>query len=142
MPNELKIQSILPAPATQQCQAQPSSIKRKHIEAEPEIKVLGLECNRSLPDGISFVNYTVIKEPEYGIFFIGEFGNEAFQRWSDIELAGIDAMVGYLVMAANIKTIENAKFSLGLRKKIAEHLDQEKLKSKKMKLEKLRYCLD
>ncbi|GKA38064.1 putative reverse transcriptase domain-containing protein [Tanacetum coccineum] len=44
-------------------------IKRKHMELEPEINVPGLECNRSLLEGVPFVNNVVIKEHEYGIFF-------------------------------------------------------------------------
>ncbi|GJR33239.1 hypothetical protein Tco_1109471 [Tanacetum coccineum] len=43
--------------------------KRKHMELEPKIKVPGLECNKSLPEGVQFVNNMVIEEPEYGIFF-------------------------------------------------------------------------
>ncbi|GKA31682.1 hypothetical protein Tco_0717987, partial [Tanacetum coccineum] len=38
--------------------------KRKHMELAPEIKVLGLECNRSLPEGVPFVNNIVIEEPK------------------------------------------------------------------------------
>ncbi|GKD73443.1 hypothetical protein Tco_1331725 [Tanacetum coccineum] len=40
--------------------------KRKHMELEPEIKVPGLECNRSLPEGVPFMNNMVIEEPECG----------------------------------------------------------------------------
>nr|GEX39226.1 ribonuclease H-like domain, reverse transcriptase, RNA-dependent DNA polymerase [Tanacetum cinerariifolium] len=50
-----------------------NALKRKHIELEPEIKVPGLECNRSLPEGVLFVNNMVIEEPEYGIFFTDVF---------------------------------------------------------------------
>nr|GFD04330.1 hypothetical protein [Tanacetum cinerariifolium] len=50
IPEELRIQSALPASI--QAQSQPSRRKRKHIELEPEIRVPGLECNRSLPKGI------------------------------------------------------------------------------------------
>ncbi|GJS68395.1 hypothetical protein Tco_0682960 [Tanacetum coccineum] len=32
----------------------------------------------SLPMGVPFVNNMVIEEPEYGMFFIDVFGNEAF----------------------------------------------------------------
>ncbi|GJS99619.1 hypothetical protein Tco_0820789 [Tanacetum coccineum] len=47
--------------------------KRKHMELEPEIKVPRLECNRSLPNGVPFVNNMVIKEPEYGgVVEVGE----------------------------------------------------------------------
>ncbi|GJR40368.1 hypothetical protein Tco_1216052 [Tanacetum coccineum] len=87
------------------------------MKLEPEIKVPGLECNRSLPDGVPFVNNMVIEEPEYGIFFTDVF-------------------------ASMVKTQENVRFGLKLRKFIAEHPDQEKLQSKKVKLEALGYKLD
>ncbi|GKF56834.1 hypothetical protein Tco_0170371, partial [Tanacetum coccineum] len=109
------------------------------MELEHEIKVPRLECNRSLPDGIPFVNNMVIEEPEYRIFFTDVFGDQAFQRWNDIYKVRVDSLVSYLVMASMIKTQENARFSLKLRKLIAEHPDQEKLKSKRVKLEALRY---
>ncbi|GJW11671.1 hypothetical protein Tco_1577498 [Tanacetum coccineum] len=119
IPEELRIQSALPAPVPEQAPSESSERKRKHIQLEPEIKIPGLECSRSLPEGVPFVNNMVIKEPEYGIFFTDVF-----------------------VMASIIKTQENARFSLKLRKLIAEHPDKEKLKSKKVKLEALGYKLD
>ncbi|GJW44584.1 hypothetical protein Tco_0073383 [Tanacetum coccineum] len=73
IPEELGIQSALPAP--KQAPSQSSERKRKHIELEPDIKVLRLECNRSLPEGVPFVNNMVIEKPEYGMFFIDVFGN-------------------------------------------------------------------
>nr|GEZ34178.1 copia protein [Tanacetum cinerariifolium] len=84
----------------------------------------------------------VIEELEYGIFFTDLFGDQAFQRWNDIHNVGMDYLVSYLVMASMIKTSENAKFGLKLRKLITEHPDQEKLKSKRVKLEALGYMLD
>ncbi|GJZ56514.1 hypothetical protein Tco_0611707 [Tanacetum coccineum] len=109
------------------------------MELKPEVKVLGLECNKSLPEGVPFVNNMVIQEPAYGIFITDVFGDQAFQRWDDIHKVGMDSLVSYLVMASMVKTEENARFSLKLRKLIADHLDQEKLKSKKVKLEALGY---
>ncbi|GJY86952.1 hypothetical protein Tco_0500978 [Tanacetum coccineum] len=53
-------------------------LKIKHMELEPEIRIPGLECSRGLPEGVSFVNNMVIEEPEYGLFFIDVFGDEAF----------------------------------------------------------------
>nr|GEU39815.1 hypothetical protein [Tanacetum cinerariifolium] len=55
---------------------------------------------------------------------------------------GVDSLISYLVMASMVKTKENARFSLKLRKFIADHPDQEKLKSKKVKLEALGYHVD
>ncbi|GJR28457.1 hypothetical protein Tco_1104689 [Tanacetum coccineum] len=119
-----------------------SGRKRKHMELEPEVKVPGLECNRSLPEGVPFANNMVIEDPEYGIFFTDVFGDQAFQRWNDIHKVGVDSLVSYLVMALIVKTEENARFSLKLRMLIVVHPDQEKLKSKKVKLETLGYQID
>nr|GEV84620.1 hypothetical protein [Tanacetum cinerariifolium] len=55
---------------------------------------------------------------------------------------GMEALVSYLVAASMVKSPENAKFSMKLRKLIVEHPDQEKLKSKKVKLEALGYKMD
>ncbi|GKB54090.1 hypothetical protein Tco_0904843, partial [Tanacetum coccineum] len=44
--------SILPTPIPEQAPSQSSGRKKKHMELEPEIKVHGLECNRSLPEGV------------------------------------------------------------------------------------------
>ncbi|GJX62072.1 retrovirus-related pol polyprotein from transposon TNT 1-94 [Tanacetum coccineum] len=68
--------------------------------------------------------------------------DQAFQRWSDIDKVGMEALVSYLVAASMVKSTENARFSMKLRKLIAEHPDQEKLKSKKVKLEALGYKMD
>ncbi|GKG63215.1 hypothetical protein Tco_0638862, partial [Tanacetum coccineum] len=52
--------------------------KKNHMELELKIRIPGLECNRSLLEGVPFVNNMVIEEPEYGLFFIDVFGDEAF----------------------------------------------------------------
>ncbi|GJW03670.1 hypothetical protein Tco_1562526 [Tanacetum coccineum] len=75
---ELGIQSALPAP--EQAPSQASGRKWKHMELEPETRIPRLECNRALPKNVPFINNMVIEEPEYGIFFTGEFGDQAFQR--------------------------------------------------------------
>ncbi|GJU31560.1 hypothetical protein Tco_1175149 [Tanacetum coccineum] len=142
IPKELRIHSALPAPAPEQASSRSSGRKRKHMELEPETRIPGLECNRALPKNVLFVNNMVIEEPEYGIFFTDEFGDQAFQRWSDIDKVGMEALVSYLVAASMVKSTKNARFSMKLRKLIAEHPDQEKLKSKKVKREALRYKMD
>ncbi|GJT80230.1 hypothetical protein Tco_1054572 [Tanacetum coccineum] len=96
-----------------------SKRKRKHIELEPEVKVPGLECNRSFPEGVPFVN-----------------------NMDDIHKVIMESLVSYLVMTLMVKTEENARFSLKLRKLIADHPYQEKLKSKKVKLEALGYHVE
>ncbi|GKE13906.1 hypothetical protein Tco_1421483, partial [Tanacetum coccineum] len=113
-PEELGIQSALHAPVPEQALFQTSGKKRKHMELEPEVKVPGLECNRSLPEGVPFVNHMV----------------------------RVESLVSYLVMASMVKTEENARFSLKLKKMIVDHPDQDKLKSKKVKLEALGYHLE
>ncbi|GJU67247.1 hypothetical protein Tco_1253506 [Tanacetum coccineum] len=60
----------------------------------------------------------------------------------DIHKVGMDSLVSYLVMASMVKTEENARFSLKLRKLIVDQPDQEKLKSKKVKLEALGYHVE
>nr|GEU63662.1 reverse transcriptase domain-containing protein [Tanacetum cinerariifolium] len=99
------------------------SLEHLHVELEPETKIPGLEYNRDLPENVPFVNNMVIEEPEYGIFFTDEFGDQAFQRWSDIDKVGMKALVSYLVAASMVKSPENARFSMKLRKLIAEHPD-------------------
>lgn len=109
---------------------------------EPEIKVPGLDYDRSLPEGICFMNNVVLEVPERGMCFTDEYGNPAFQRWSDIDWAGIKAMLGYLMMVSPIKSAENVRFCLYLKAMIEEHPDKHLLRSKRAKLEALGYKLD
>nr|GEV10816.1 hypothetical protein [Tanacetum cinerariifolium] len=113
-----KVKNILSSEYTKQASSQTSRRKRKHIELEPETRNPRLECNRTLPENVLFVNNMVIEEPEYEIFFTDEFA------------------------ASMVKSPENARFSMKLGKLITEHLDQEKIKSKKVKLEALGYNMD
>ncbi|GKC58479.1 hypothetical protein Tco_1086077 [Tanacetum coccineum] len=122
-----KIDALL-APVPEQASSQLLGKKRTRMELEYEICIPVLECNISLPEGIPFVNNMVIEEPEYGMFFTDVFGDEAFQRCSEIKKVGVDTLITYLVMASNIKTQENARFYQKLRELIAKHPDQEKLK--------------
>ncbi|GJU83204.1 hypothetical protein Tco_1285569 [Tanacetum coccineum] len=96
------------------------------MELEPEIRIPVLECNMSLPEGVPFVNNMVIEEPKYGIFFIDVFGDECFQRWSDINKVGVETLISYLVTSSNISTPKNARFCQKLKELIAKHPDQEK----------------
>ncbi|GJY06644.1 hypothetical protein Tco_0373698 [Tanacetum coccineum] len=80
IPKELGIQSALPAHVPKKDQSQSLGKKKKHMELEPKIKVPGLECNRSLPKGVPFVDNMVIEELKYGIFFTDVLGDQAFQR--------------------------------------------------------------
>nr|GFC29239.1 hypothetical protein [Tanacetum cinerariifolium] len=62
--------------------------------------------------------------------------------WSDIDKVGVEDLMSYLVAVSMVKSPENARFSMKLKKLITEHPDQEKLKSKKVKLEALGYNID
>ncbi|GKA90330.1 hypothetical protein Tco_0812200 [Tanacetum coccineum] len=115
----------------------------KKIPKELGIQIPSLECNRSLLEGVPFVNNIVIEEPEYGMFFIDVFGDEAFQRINDIHKVDIESLLTYLVMASNITTPKNQRYLLEAKAVvIGNHPDQEKLKSKRLKLEALGYKLD
>ncbi|GJW62324.1 hypothetical protein Tco_0111659, partial [Tanacetum coccineum] len=131
------VKDLMNSLTPEQASSQSSRRKWKHMELEPETRIPGLECNRA-----PFVNNMVIEEPEYEIFFTDAFGDQAFQRWSDIDKVGMEALVSYLVAASMVKSTENARFSMKVGKLIAEHPDQEKLKSKKVKLEALGYKIN
>nr|GEU85950.1 hypothetical protein [Tanacetum cinerariifolium] len=103
-----------------------SQRKRKHMELEPEIKIPGLECNRTHLENVPFINNMVIEEPE----------------WSDIDKVGMEALISYLISASMVQSPENVRFSMKLKKLIAKNPDQENLKSKKVKLEALGYEMD
>nr|GEV63933.1 hypothetical protein [Tanacetum cinerariifolium] len=76
----------------------------------------------------------VIEHPENGIFFIDVFGDEAFQRMSDIHTVDVHTLLSYMVMALNINTPTNQRLCAVMRSLSESHLDKEKLKSKKVKL--------
>nr|GEV84544.1 copia protein [Tanacetum cinerariifolium] len=102
---ELGIQSA--HPALEQAPSQTLGRKQKHMELEPETRILGLECNRALPENVSFVNNMVIEEPEYESFFTNEFGDQAFERWSDIDKVRMESLMLYLVAGSMVKSPEN-----------------------------------
>ncbi|GJT86036.1 hypothetical protein Tco_1067753 [Tanacetum coccineum] len=118
------------------------SRKRKAQELEPEVRILGLKCNRSLPEGVHSVNNMVIEHSEQGIFFIDVFGNEAFQRISDIHKVDVNTLLSYLAMALNINTPANQRFCAIIRIMIESHPDKKKLKLKRVKLEAIGYSLN
>nr|GEW44328.1 hypothetical protein [Tanacetum cinerariifolium] len=103
----LSAKGALPLPPLEQASSQLSGRKRTRLELEPEIRIHALECNMSIPKGVLFVNNIVIEEPEYEIFFIDVFGDECFQRWSDINKVGVKTLISYIVTASNISTPKN-----------------------------------
>ena len=142
MPEALNIPSLFPDSAEETAPSKASKRKRKQIELEPEIKVPGLECDRSLPEGITFVNNAVLEAPERGLCFTDEYGSLAFQRWSDMDKAGIKAMLMYLMLASPNQSDENKRFCQDLEAMINEHPERHLLRSKKAKLEALGYHLN
>ncbi|GKA41672.1 hypothetical protein Tco_0734332 [Tanacetum coccineum] len=90
-----------------------SGRKRKAQELEPKVHIPRLECNRILPE-----------------------------RMSDIHKVDVDTLLGYLVMALNISTPANQRLCALLRSLIESYPDKEMLKSKKVKLEAIRYSMN
>nr|GEW78383.1 hypothetical protein [Tanacetum cinerariifolium] len=132
-------------------------LKRQHtkkIHSKSKLVVI------TVYKGIDGRNFNVHKPFLFGAFGISELDelgeisiknkntmvkdliNSLSQRWSHIDKVGMEALVSYLVATSMVKSLENARFSMKLRKLIAEHPDQEKLKSKKVKLEDLGYKMD
>ncbi|GKA67396.1 hypothetical protein Tco_0767204 [Tanacetum coccineum] len=140
IPDELGIRSTILA--SSQVLSITLGRNKKHMELEHEIRIPGFECNRSLPEGVPYINYMVIEEPEYEMFFIDVFGYEVLNRMNDMHKVDIETLLTYLVMASNITTPKNTRFYLKLRNLNENHPGQDKLKSKKVKLESVRYKLD
>ena len=88
------------------------------------------------------MNNLVIEQPERGLFFMDGLNLQAFQIWSEIDLAGIRSMVGFLMLASPLKNPANVRFCHDLKIKIKEHPDQHLLESKRQNLEALGYPLD
>nr|GEU73987.1 retrovirus-related Pol polyprotein from transposon TNT 1-94 [Tanacetum cinerariifolium] len=76
------------------------------MELEPKIKIPGLEYNRALPKNVLFVNNMVIEEPKHEIVFTIEYGDQAFQRWSNIDKVGMEALVSYLVVVSMVQYLK------------------------------------
>ncbi|PWA52348.1 hypothetical protein CTI12_AA455900 [Artemisia annua] len=106
--------------------------KRKVVEQEPEDFIAALHCNRALPAGVRYVPNKVIKEPEYGLFFIDELKEKAFQRVSDIHLVDITTLLAYKMMARQFRSAENEEFMLLMDN---ERPNKDILLTKKAKLE-------
>ncbi|PWA66852.1 hypothetical protein CTI12_AA323980 [Artemisia annua] len=116
---------------------QPQTIgrKRKAVGQEPEDFVAALHCNRAPPAGVKFIPKKVIKVPEYGIFFMDELKEKAFQRVSDIHLVETTTLLAHKLMARNYKSPENEEFMMLMDKMMNEHPDKHILLTKKAKLE-------
>ncbi|GJT47958.1 hypothetical protein Tco_0974115 [Tanacetum coccineum] len=121
----------------------------KQVKSSKRLKMLNTRSSRENTlrslQGIDGRNFDVHKPFAFGAFGISELDEvremipKKKNTVSNIEKVGMEALVSYLVAASMVKSLENARFSMKLRKLIAEHPDQEKLKSKKVKLEALGY---
>ncbi|GKE94587.1 hypothetical protein Tco_1579442, partial [Tanacetum coccineum] len=94
IPSKHGINPSLPAP--ERVPSLSSDKKRKAQELEPEVRIPGLKCNRSLPKGVPFVNNKVIEYPEHVFFFINVFGDQAFQRINDIHKVDVESLLSYM----------------------------------------------
>ncbi|GJT63690.1 hypothetical protein Tco_1015170 [Tanacetum coccineum] len=83
IPEELGIKSALPALAPAPEQASSKSLRKKRKHM-----------------------------PDYKIFFTNEFGDKAFQRWSDIDKVRMEALVSYLVATSMVQSPKNARFNI------------------------------
>ncbi|GJY93613.1 retrovirus-related pol polyprotein from transposon TNT 1-94 [Tanacetum coccineum] len=110
------------------------------VQIHPNIKPAVLTIHRG-NDRRNFDVHNPFKFVDFGVTELDELGPIIENKKNKI-IVGIDALLTYLVMASNITTLKNTRFYLKLRKLIEEHLDQEKLQSKKVKLESLGYKLD
>nr|GEW52432.1 hypothetical protein [Tanacetum cinerariifolium] len=93
IPSKLGISPSLPPP--KQTPSLASSRKRKTLELEPEVRIDGLECNRSLPEGIIFLNNKKIETLEHGIFFTNALDEQVFEMASDIHMVEVETVLGY-----------------------------------------------
>ncbi|GJR43690.1 hypothetical protein Tco_1311793 [Tanacetum coccineum] len=90
--------------------------KRKAIDLEPKTYIAGLHYNRILPKGVKFTENMAIEEPEYGMMFMDEFREPAFQRASDVYKVETTTWFRYKMMAlldsslANVKRFELVDF--------------------------------
>nr|GEV00439.1 zinc finger BED domain-containing protein RICESLEEPER 2 [Tanacetum cinerariifolium] len=100
---------ITPSLLTPRQALYPALGRNRMAHESPEVCILGLECNRSLPEGVSFVNNLVTKQPKNGLFFIDVFGNEAFQRMNNIYKVDVDTLLTYLMMYLNVSTPTNQR---------------------------------
>ncbi|GJV30690.1 hypothetical protein Tco_1387138 [Tanacetum coccineum] len=120
-----------------------NSLRKKYERLRATPDELGIKPTLFVPgQGVRFINNLVIENLENEIFFIDVFGDEAFQRMSDIHKVDVKTLLTYLVMASNISTLANQRFCAALRSLIDSHPDKEKLKSKKVKLEAIGYSLN
>ncbi|GKG23093.1 hypothetical protein Tco_0388396, partial [Tanacetum coccineum] len=109
--------------------------EKEGVELERETYIADLDYNRTFPEGVKFVKNKVIEEPEYGLFFIDVFGDEALQRVSDVQKVKTETLLRYKMVAFNDISTTNQRFMLLMYKMIHEQHEKDKLITKKFKLE-------
>ncbi|GJY92625.1 hypothetical protein Tco_0508407 [Tanacetum coccineum] len=97
------------------------------------------DAHLKLPEGFAFIKNLVIEELEHGLFFIYAFGKPTFQITYDIHEVDTETLLGYKVMASDVKTAANQSFSVMMSKRIDERPDKEKIMTKRVKLKNLGY---
>ncbi|GKC82881.1 hypothetical protein Tco_1138598 [Tanacetum coccineum] len=63
----------------------------------------------------------------------------AFQRVNDVHKVETETLLGYKVMASNVKSEPNHRFSMLMSKMINDRPDKDRILSKRVKLENLGY---
>ncbi|GJS26663.1 hypothetical protein Tco_0487283 [Tanacetum coccineum] len=103
----------------------------------PETYIADFHCHTKLPEGVKFVNNLVIEEPDHGLFLIDAFGDEAFQRVSDVHKVETESLQVYKVMASNVKTDANQRFNMSMSTMINERPGKDMILSKREEMEHL-----
>ncbi|GKA32792.1 hypothetical protein Tco_0719159 [Tanacetum coccineum] len=138
-----ELREIIPRKHNAVVQDLMNSLSRRYERIRKIPEELGIKSDiPALPSTLKMFCLSTIwssKSLSMGSSSLYEFGDQAFQRWSDIDKSRLEALVSYLVAAFMVQSPENARFNMKLKKLIIEHHDQEKLKSKKVKLEALGY---
>ncbi|GJS47681.1 hypothetical protein Tco_0597802 [Tanacetum coccineum] len=93
------------------------------MELEPETYIAGLHYNKVLPEEVKFRENRMIEEPDFGLMFIDEFGDHAFQI-VDIHKVKPTTLFGYKMMALFDKCPANQRFVELINKMIQERPDK------------------
>ncbi|GJW27694.1 hypothetical protein Tco_0044569 [Tanacetum coccineum] len=115
--------------------------KRKAIKLELETYRVGIYYDKALPEGVSFKENMSIEHPEFGLMFMDEFRDLAFQRVSDINKVETNTLFNYKVRAILDKSTANLKFVELIDKMIQEQPEKHILLNKKAKLELMKSSL-
>ncbi|GKB57106.1 hypothetical protein Tco_0913292 [Tanacetum coccineum] len=103
--------------------------KRKTIELESETYISSHHCNRVMPEVVKLVNNLVNEQPGHWLFFIDAFRDKAFQGVSDVHKVETETLLGYKVIASNVKTDANLRLSMLMSEMINKRPYQEKILS-------------